>query len=164
MEFLTQLKCHSLSVLGSPQQMILLCCVLKKNLWPGFLTKMCSYPSFCMSPFELQNKHIYIYGVEGEINLLALQLEIRYFPSPIRVMLGLGSSQQPRVLMHGVSGRGDSNGSFPTSQTGLQKPSGLRFPWSITHNKLKSSLIRLNPRPIQIYCMVSISQGIKHTQ
>lgn len=51
---------------------------------------------------------------KGEINLLALQLEIGYFPSPIRVMLGLGSSQQPRVLMHGVSGRGDSNGSFPT--------------------------------------------------
>lgn len=67
-----------------------------------------------MSPFELQNKHIYIYGMEGEINLLALQLVIGYPPSPIRIMLGLRSSGQPRVLMHGVSGRGDSNGSLPT--------------------------------------------------
>lgn len=55
---------------------------------------MCLFPSFCMSPFELQNKHIYIYGVEEEMNLLALQLVIGYPPSPIRVMLDLCSSQQ----------------------------------------------------------------------
>lgn len=109
------------------------------NLWPG-LTEMCPFPSFCMSPFELQNKHIYIYGVEGEMNLLALQLVTGYPPSPIRIMLGLRSSQQPRVLMHGVSGGGDSNGSLPTWQTLSQKPSALRFPRSITHNKLWSLL------------------------
>lgn len=40
------------------------------------------------------------------------------------------------VLMHGVSGRGDSNGSHPTWQTHSQRIIGLRFPRSITHNKL----------------------------
>lgn len=55
---------------------------------------MCPIPSFCMSPFELQNKHIYIYGVEEEMNLLAQQWVIGYPPLPIRVVLGLCSSQQ----------------------------------------------------------------------
>lgn len=48
------------------------------------------------------------------MNLLALQLVIGYPPLPIGIMLGLRSSQQPGVLMHGVSGRGDSYGSLPT--------------------------------------------------
>lgn len=143
MDFLTQLKCHSVSVLGGLHYYSKwYCCVACwNNLWPG-LTEMCPFPSFRMSPFELQNKHIYIYGMEGEMNLLALQLVcvMGYPPSPIRIMLGLRSSQQPRVLMHGVSGRGDSNGSLPTWQTHSEKPLGLRFPRSITHNKLWSLL------------------------
>lgn len=39
----------------------------------------------------------------GEVNLLAQQSVTGYSPSPIRIMLGLRSPQQPRVLMHGVS-------------------------------------------------------------
>lgn len=55
----------------------------------------CAYfQAFVCHRLTRQNKHIYIYGVEGEINLLALRLVIGYPPCPIRVMLGLCSFQQ----------------------------------------------------------------------
>lgn len=81
-------------------------------------------------------------------------------------MPGLCSARQARVLMHGVSVWGDCNGSLPAWQTHSQNPSGLRFPRSITQNKLKSSLIKLNLRPVRIRRAVvgSVAQGISRRQ
>lgn len=70
---------------------------------------MCPFPSFCMSPFELQDKHIsYLWcgGGGGD----------EFIGATIGNRISSLSNQDnaARVLMHGVSGGGGSSGSFPT--------------------------------------------------